>query len=210
MRIKFLRIPSWADIWRHGLIEHQHHDIAIITGNLKKPLARNRLKGYKQALQEYNIPIRDKWIIESHFNFEGGIKGMEQLLQLKQRPSAVFACSDTIQVGAYQAVWRHGLSVPEDISLLHDNIHLAQYLSPPLSTVHQPKDEFAHLAVDTLLQRIKNPTESYRTLTLKPEIVLRQRFVLVFCLSPHRKKDRKCGLLFISKISTSLCVLFPT
>ncbi|WP_249963409.1 substrate-binding domain-containing protein [Histophilus somni] len=163
------------------LIEHQHHDIAIITGNLKKPLARNRLKGYKQALQEYNIPIRDKWIIESHFNFEGGVKGMEQLLQLKQRPSAVFACSDTIAVGAYQAVWRHGLSVPEDISIIgYDNIHLAQYLSPPLSTVHQPKDEFAHLAVDTLLQRIKNPTESYRTLTLKPEIVLRQSICSCF------------------------------
>ncbi|OOS01497.1 transcriptional repressor PurR [Canicola haemoglobinophilus] len=158
-----------------ALIEHQHQDIAIITGNLKKLLARNRLKGYKKALQEYGMPIREEWIIESHFNFDGGIKGMEQLLGLKKRPSAVFACSDTIAVGAYQAAWRQGLSIPEDISIIgYDNIHLAQYLSPPLSTIHQPKEEFAQLAVNTLLQRIKNPAESYRTLTLKPELILRQ------------------------------------
>ncbi|WP_032093413.1 substrate-binding domain-containing protein [Necropsobacter rosorum] len=157
------------------LIEHGHRHIAIITGSLKKLLARNRLAGYKKALAEYDIPLRREWVIESHFNFDGGLVGMETLLNLPQRPGAVFACSDTIALGAYQTLWRHGLSVPHDMSVIgYDNINLAQYLSPPLSTIHQPKDRLAQSAVDTLLQRIKNPTENYRTLTLQPTLIERR------------------------------------
>ncbi|HDR0715193.1 TPA: substrate-binding domain-containing protein, partial [Pasteurella multocida] len=78
---------------------HQH--IAIITGNLKKSLAQNRLDGYKKALKEANIPLREDCIIESHFDFEGGKRGMEKVLALQPRPTAVFACSDSIAFGAY-------------------------------------------------------------------------------------------------------------
>lgn len=162
------------------LIEHRHRDIAIITGNQKKLLARNRLNGYKKALAEFKLPLKEEWIIESHFNFEGGIWGMEQLLCLPHRPTAVFACSDTIALGAYQTAWRHGLHIPQDLSIIgYDNIHLAQYLAPPLSTIHQPKDELAKQAVTMLLARIKNSAEKYRTLTLAPSLVLRESIRLL-------------------------------
>lgn len=158
-----------------SLIQHHHQKIAIITGNLQKPLALNRLNGYKKALIEANIPILDEFIIESQFDFHGGIVGMEKLLALINRPTAVFACSDTIAVGAYQTAWRHGLRIPQDLSIIgYDNISLAEFLSPPLSTIHQPKAELGKLAVETLLERIKNPTKTDRTLLLEPQLIWRE------------------------------------
>lgn len=140
------------------LIEQGHKNIAIITGKLDKSLAHNRLLGYQKALQDAHLPINPDWIIESHFDFEGGVEGMKKLLQITPRPTAVFACSDTIAVGVYQVAWQQGLRIPQDISVIgYDNIMLAQYLTPPLTTIHQPKAELGKLAVETLLERIKSP-----------------------------------------------------
>ncbi|NBI42741.1 substrate-binding domain-containing protein [[Haemophilus] felis] len=162
------------------LIDYGHRHIAIITGNLKKSLAQNRLAGYQKALTEANIPLNPAWIIEENFDIEGGISGMQKVLNLTPRPTAVFACNDSIALGAYQTLWRQGLRVPQDMSVIgYDNIHLAQYMSPPLSTINQPKAELGKLAVETLLQRIKNPQENYRTLLLEPEIIERESIQLL-------------------------------
>lgn len=156
------------------LIEQGHRDIAIITGSLKKSVAQNRLQGYLTALQQANIAVQPHWIIESHFDFDGGRQGMEQLLKLKHRPTAVFACNDSIAFGAYQTLWQHGLQVGEDISIIgYDNIELAEYMSPPLTTIHQPKAELGQLAVETLLNRIKNPETPYQELCLEPRLIWR-------------------------------------
>lgn len=158
-----------------ALIEAGHQKIGIITGNLKKSVAQNRLKGYKKALEEAHIPLNNDWLIESHFDFEGGVVGMEKLLAASNRPSAVFCCSDTIAVGAYQVIHQQGLRIPQDISVIgYDDIELARYLSPPLSTVSQPKAELGKLAVQMLLKRLKEPEENYQTRTLNPSLVLRQ------------------------------------
>ncbi|QPB41583.1 substrate-binding domain-containing protein [Rodentibacter haemolyticus] len=158
-----------------ALIDANHKKIGIITGNLKKSLAVNRLEGYKKALLEANIQPNPAWIIESHFDFEGGFVGMKKLLATPNRPTAVFCCSDTIAVGAYQVIHQQGLKIPQDISVIgYDDIELARYLSPPLSTVSQPKAELGKLAVEILLQRIKEPDSHYQTITLNPNLVLRQ------------------------------------
>ncbi|OOF38549.1 transcriptional repressor PurR [Rodentibacter mrazii] len=157
------------------LIEAGHKDIGIITGNLKKSVAKNRLEGYKKALSEAEIPLNDDWIIESHFDFEGGSIGMQKLLATTKRPTSVFCCSDTIAMGAYHIIQQQGLNIPQDISVIgYDDIELSQYLFPPLSTISQPKAELGKLAVELLLQRIKNPKEPYQTLTLSPTLQLRK------------------------------------
>ncbi|HJF74803.1 MAG TPA: substrate-binding domain-containing protein [Gallibacterium anatis] len=156
------------------LIEQGHKNIAIITGKLDKSLAHNRLLGYQKALQDAHLPINPDWIIESHFDFEGGVEGMKKLLQITPRPTAVFACSDTIAVGVYQVAWQQGLRIPQDISVIgYDNIMLAQYLTPPLTTIHQPKAELGKLAVETLLERIKSPNLEYKTTMLQPQLIWR-------------------------------------
>lgn len=157
-----------------SLIDAGHRKIGIITGNLKKSVAQNRLQGYKNALSEAKIALNPHWIVESHFDFEGGVLGIQSLLTQSSRPTAVFCCSDTIAVGAYQAIQQQGLRIPQDLSIMgYDDIELARYLSPPLSTICQPKAELGKLAVEALLQRIKNPNENYRTLVLEPTCILR-------------------------------------
>ena len=158
-----------------ALIDAGHRKIGIITGNLKKSVAQNRLQGYKNALSEAKIALNPHWIVESHFDFEGGVLGIQSLLTQSSRPTAVFCCSDTIAVGAYQAIQQQGLRIPQDLSIMgYDDIELARYLSPPLSTICQPKAELGKLAVEALLQRIKNPNENYLTLVLEPTCVLRE------------------------------------
>ena len=158
-----------------SMIDAGHQKIGIITGNLRKSVAKNRLQGYKKALSEANIVLNPDWIVESHFDFEGGIVGTQKLLSLSDRPTAIFCCSDTIAIGAYQAIQNQGLRIPQDISIMgYDDIELARYLFPSLSTISQPKAELGKLAVETLLQRIQEPNENYRTLVLEPTCILRE------------------------------------
>lgn len=158
-----------------SMVDAGHQKIGIITGNLRKSVAKNRLQGYKKALSEANIVLNPDWIVESHFDFEGGIVGAQKLLALSDRPTAIFCCSDTIAIGAYQAIQNQGLRIPQDISIMgYDDIELARYLFPSLSTISQPKAELGKLAVETLLQRIQEPNENYRTLVLEPTCILRE------------------------------------
>ena len=158
-----------------SMVDAGHQKIGIITGNLRKSVAKNRLQGYKKALSEANIVLNPDWIVESHFDFEGGIVGAQKLLALSDRPTAIFCCSDTIAIGAYQAIQNQGLRIPQDISIMgYDDIELARYLFPSLSTISQPKAELGKLAVETLLQRIQEPNENYCTLVLEPTCILRE------------------------------------
>lgn len=162
------------------LIEQGHRDIAIITGNLKKSIAKKRLQGYQTALSQAGIPVVDDYIYEGHFSCESGLAGMNYLLQLPHPPTAVFACSDTIAIGAYQSCWKANLHVGEDISIIgYDNINLSQYLAPPLTTINQPVEELAQVAVETLLQRIKAPATDYQILMVKPELVQRSSIAIL-------------------------------
>ncbi len=157
------------------LIDHNHKKIAIITGNLQKPLAQNRLQGYKKALKEAGIPLNLAWIIESHFDFEGGRVSAEKLLQQQEKPTAIFACNDSIALGVYQAIWAMGLHIPEDISIIgYDNIAISPYLTPPLTTIAQPKKALAEMAVQTLLENIKNNENQHRTFMLEPSLIIRE------------------------------------
>ncbi len=83
-------------------------------------------------------------------------------------------------VGVYQALYRAGLSVPQDISVIgYDDIELARYLTPPLTTIHQPQEELCRKAVDTLLERIQGADDEPRLITLEPTLIQREsvRFI---------------------------------
>lgn len=160
-----------------ALFDAGYRDIAIITGELSKPLAQNRLAGYKRVLSENNLPIRPEWVIESHFHYDGGVEAMTKLLALENRPRAVFAMSDSIAIGAYQVIQRAGLRIPQDIAIIgYDNIELSQYLYPPLSTIHQPKARLAKAAVEKLILRIHQPQTEVETIKLSPELIVRDSF----------------------------------
>ena len=99
---------------------------------------------------------------------------MQQLLALPQRPQAVFVGNDAMAVGAYQALYQAGLHIPQDMALVgYDDIELARYMTPPLTTIHQPKDELGELAIDVLIHRMADPQQKQQRVQLTPELVVR-------------------------------------
>ncbi|MBT0721852.1 transcriptional regulator RbsR [Tatumella sp. TA1] len=139
------------------LIKRGYQRIACITGPLDKSTAKRRLAGFKRALLASGRDIDENYIIQGDFEFSGGMVSMEALLALSPRPDAVFACNDAMAVGVYQALFRAGLTIPDDIAVIgYDDIALSEYLTPPLTTIHQPKDSLGLMAIDLLLHRIES------------------------------------------------------
>jgi len=142
------------------LIELGHRHIAAITGPLYMVAGMDRRDGYKQALAEAAIPIRPELIFEADFTQAGGYAAMHEVLQLPERPTAIFAGSDVMAAGALCAIHEAGLRVPQDLSLVSfDDLPLASILTPPLTTVHQPLHELGMAAADLLLNRLESPDE---------------------------------------------------
>lgn len=156
------------------LIDQGFERIACIAGPLDKSPARYRLDGFYNAMRNANLSVPDEYVVCSDFEFVGGFDSMNQLLSLADPPQAVFSSNDAMAVGAYQAIYQKGLRVPHDISIIgYDDIDLSPYLTPPLTTIHQPKDELGKLAIDQLLYRMDNPNGKAELLVLTPKLVIR-------------------------------------
>ncbi|PLR35123.1 transcriptional regulator RbsR [Chimaeribacter coloradensis] len=156
------------------LLSQGYRRIACIAGPQDKTPARARLAGFQRAMDQAGLPVPEEYIIYSDFEFQGGMTAMSRLLALPQPPEAVFTSNDAMAVGVYQALYQHGLSIPADMAVIgYDDIELAQYMTPPLTTVHQPKDDLGELAIDTLLHRLNNPTAGPQVLVLTPELRVR-------------------------------------
>lgn len=158
---------------RH-LIENGHSRIAIIRGPSNLTPSAQRVTGYRQALTEAGISIDPHLEVTGDFHFGSGYKAAQQLLKTKS-PSAIFACNDLMAIGALRAIREAGLSVPQDISLIgHDDIELASYTQPALTTMAQPIDVLAGTAIRYLLERIKQPDILPRRTILPNKLVVRQ------------------------------------
>lgn len=164
-----------GEIAARYLIDAGFTQIACIVGPQDKSPARSRFQGFMHAIKHASLNIPDEYIIYSDFEFAGGFDSMKQLLALPNPPNAIFAGNDAMAVGAYQAIFQQGLKVPEDISIIgYDDIDLSSYMIPPLTTIHQPKDELGKLAVKQLIFRMDNPKADTNTLVLMPKLVERQ------------------------------------
>ncbi|SFF17724.1 transcriptional regulator, LacI family [Phytobacter palmae] len=163
-----------GDMATQYLINKGHTHIACIAGPLDKTPARLRLEGYRDAMARAGLTIHDGNEIIGNFEFSGGYEAMKMLLALEVRPQAVFICNDAMAVGAYLALYQAGLRVPQDIAIVgYDDIELARYMTPPLTTIHQPKDELGELAIDVLIHRISDPTQQQQRLQLTPVLMER-------------------------------------
>jgi len=163
-----------GEIATQYLIDQGHQKIGCITGPLGKNSAHLRFKGFLQAMQKAGLPIQKQWIIEEKFEAEGGFQAFEKLIKEKSLPSALFVGNDMMAMGVINAAHKHGLQVPEDISIIgYDDIQLAQYITPSLTTIHQPKFRLGAKAVDTLLERINNESTQPKTIQLTPSLVVR-------------------------------------
>src|SRR5690606_17895115 len=137
-----------AAMVRH-LIRHGHRDIALITSEARPHLARDRQKGYREALAAAGIQASPAWEVSGELSEEGGYDAMRRLLDLDPSPSAVFAISDSMAIGALAALREAGVSVPDDMAVAgFGDVPVARFVNPPLSSVRVPALQLGNLAMD--------------------------------------------------------------
>ncbi|GAA4166720.1 LacI family DNA-binding transcriptional regulator [Gryllotalpicola daejeonensis] len=131
---------------RH-LIELGHRSIAVIGGPNDMMCSRARVSGFRAALDEAGVPFREDALRWGNFLREDGLQLGRELLQLKDRPTAIFAGNDLMALGVLEAARMLGLSVPRDVSVVgYDDLEIAHWSGPPLTTVRQPLAEMGEQA----------------------------------------------------------------
>jgi LacI family transcriptional regulator len=138
---------------------------------------RYREKGYQEGLAEAGIEIDPAWIVRDLDSPQTGAAGMRHFLTLppQRRPTAVVCASDQIAVGAMYAAQAANLHVGRDMAITgYDDIPIAQYLNPPLTTVSQPIDGVGEWVVKLLLQQIQGQPIEQKAVLLKPELIVRE------------------------------------
>ena len=134
------------------LLDLGHKQIAYITGPDEDWDNIARQAGYQQSLEAGGLPAEPALIVKGDSRPEGGIRAMQQLLALRCSPTAVFCYNDATALGAMRAAYSAGIRVPEDVSIVgFDDIDLAPFFEPPLTTVAQPIKQLGEKAVETIL-----------------------------------------------------------
>ena len=155
------------------LIKQGHQRIATITGPQNMAAGISRYQGYLNALKEHNLILDNDLVIEGQFTQNSGYDGMEALLP--HQPDAVFIASDTMALGALQAINKAGLSVPHDIAIVgFDDIKTAAITSPPITTIRQPISETGKIAVSLLLDTLEKESSLPQHKILDTELIIRQ------------------------------------
>jgi LacI family transcriptional regulator len=159
------------------LIKLGHRRIALVNGPLEVPTARDRQRGYLEALREYGIDPQPSLIVTSTYKRDGGYRAAQQLLALPpaQRPTAIFASNNFLGVGTIEALREAALAVPQDMAVVcFDDIELASAIYPFLTVVAQPARTFGTIAAQFLLERLEGSEPSPpRTVVLPPELIVR-------------------------------------
>jgi len=158
------------------LVSLGHRRIAIIMGPYSiSRRVRRRYEGFHRALREAEIKIDPGYILERHPTFIEGQEAMNRLLDLAHPPTALFAASDTLAIGAMKAIRDRGLSVPRDISIAgFDNVDIASFVSPALTTIRVPAFEMGRLAAKVVLEGSgRSGPAASRKYCLDSELIIR-------------------------------------
>lgn len=157
------------------LLSKGHHKIAIIRGPSNITPSGKRFDGYLQALQEYGISANPSYIKSGDFHPSSGYQATRELLSLPERPDSIFACNDLMAIGVLRAAFEANLRIPEDLSIIgYDNIELATFTQPSITTIAQPIHNLAERAIQLLLHRINNPCSPSIRETLSNQLVIRE------------------------------------
>lgn len=147
-------VANWAGgmTATEHLLKLGHRRIGTITGSPAVLCSQARLDGYRAALERAGITTDPQLIAAGDFHYESALTAASAMLALPERPTAIFAASDVQAMGVYEAARRSGLHLPADLSVVgFDDVALAKWASPPLTTLRQPLAEMAALATKTLL-----------------------------------------------------------
>ncbi len=140
------------------LIELGHERIGMISGPEDMLCSVARVDGYRSALDRAGIRFDSQLLRAGDFHVEGGRRAAEQLLALDRPPTAIFAGSDLQALGVYNVARAREIQVPDDLSVVgYDDLRIARWVGPPLTTIRQPLAEMAETAARLLIQMVENP-----------------------------------------------------
>jgi LacI family transcriptional regulator len=159
----------------HYLIQLGHTHIAFIKGSSAVRSAIDRLQGYKAALADHNISLRENLVIGGDYQQQTGYEATKRLLQSEGlRPTAILASNDLAAFGAMDAARECGLRIPDDISIVgFDDIPQASFVYPKLTTVRQPLEQMGQIAVKMLLQQIEGRSSPPERIALATQLIIR-------------------------------------
>jgi LacI family transcriptional regulator len=158
---------------RH-LLENGHRSIAMINGHDQAFVSRERLEGYRDALSQFGLPTDSTPVYDGKFSEDGGAEAMYQILLRHPEVTAVFCASDLMALGAMRSLEKLGRKVPEDISIVgFDDINIASYCSPKLTTVRQDKYELGYQAAQLLIDMLDDRTDN-RKILLSNQLIVRE------------------------------------
>jgi DNA-binding LacI/PurR family transcriptional regulator len=155
--------------YQHGIrqgVQHLaalgHRNIAFVSGPLHLHSAQSRLAAFKKALQECGIPAEKNWIVEGKHTMEGGLEAANHLLEGKNLPTAIMCSNDMSAIGVLHRMYRAGLQVPHDISVIgFDDVRLVETVIPPLTSIRMSRVDLARAAVSALRAHIENISPHY-------------------------------------------------
>jgi len=156
------------------LLDLGHKRIAFINGPAQTPLPKDRLRGYRQALKRAALNYDKDLVVNGDFSLQSGERATQWLLDNKIKFTAVFAASDAMAIGAIKALRARGLRVPDQVSVVgFDDIEFAQYVEPPLTTIHQPRREIGRATMAKMITKLKHHDELAKQVVLAHELVVR-------------------------------------
>lgn len=161
---------------RH-LIDLGHRRIGHLLGPENNVVARDRLAGFRKALQEAEIPLRQNWLLRGNFEMESGFAAAAHLVSMQERPTAIFAANDESAIGFLSGLRQHGIECPRDISLVgFDDLGFAAHYTPPLTTMRQPREMLGRMAAEALIDLLEevDPERGQLRIVLNSELIVRE------------------------------------
>ncbi|MTH53288.1 LacI family DNA-binding transcriptional regulator [Bacillus mangrovi] len=157
------------------LIDSGHKEIAFIGGNLNLVVTVDRLLGYEKAIRNAELPYRNEYIVHEEFLKEGGQEAVIELFSLQSPPTALVVADDLMAVGVLRMLFKMGIRVPEDVSVVSfNNIMMAELSQPPLTTVDINIFQLGCESARSIIQTIENPMEPARRIIIPHKIIKRQ------------------------------------
>ena len=159
----------------HYLQSLGHTRIACISGPEELPLCKYRIEGYIQAMRRMGMPVREEYLVRGDFTHESGAECAAHLLALPEPPTAVFCHNDIMAIGAIWAARKQGLTLPQDLSVVgFDDLPAAQYCSPTLTTIAQPRYEIGRQSFLLLLEQLQGHTVAKGSRLLDSDLIIRE------------------------------------
>ncbi len=149
-------VEAAATMTRH-IISLGHKRIGFVVGNPEQKASEQRLRGFERAMREAGLDIDPECVVPGLFTYRSGLEAAERLLNLPEPPTAIFASNDDMAAAAVTVAHRRHLEVPKDVSICgFDDTDFAQSIWPELTTIHQPIAEMSRVAVEILVDHIRD------------------------------------------------------